>query len=65
MENKNVINTLLVISSIGLTISGIIFLCISIFSEEKSNIILCLALACTTLSNLFGIIRLQLNKEKK
>ncbi|MCI6188699.1 MAG: hypothetical protein MSA89_06720 [Clostridium sp.] len=65
MENKNVINTLLVISSIGLTISGIIFLCVSIFSEEKSNIILCLALACTTLSNLFGIIRLQLNKEKK
>ena len=59
------INTLLVISSIGLTISGIIFLCVSIFSEEKSNIILCLALACTTLSNLFGIIRLQLNKEKK
>ena len=38
MENKNVINTLLVISSIGLTISGIIFLCVSIFSEEKSNI---------------------------
>ena len=65
MENKNVINTLLVISSIGLTISGIIFICVSIFSEEKSNIILCLALACTTLSNLFGIIRLQLNKEKK
>lgn len=65
MENKNVINTLLVISSIGLTISGIIFLCVSIFSEEKSNIILCLALACTTLSNLFSIIRLQFNKEKK
>lgn len=65
MENKNVINTLLVISSIGLAISGIIFLCVSIFGEEKSNIILCLALACTTLSNLFGIIRLQLNKEKK
>lgn len=65
MENKNVINTLLVISSIGLAISGIIFLCISIFGEEKSNIILCLALGCTTLSNLFSIIRLQFNKEKK
>ncbi|MDY4077359.1 MAG: hypothetical protein SOY42_01000 [Clostridium sp.] len=65
MENKNVINILLVIASIGLTISGIIFLCVSIFSEEKSNIILCLALGCITLSNLFSIIRLQLNKEKK
>lgn len=55
-------NKLLAIASAGLSISGIIFLCLSIFSEVKNTVFLNVSLACIVLANLFNIVR---NLEKK
>ncbi len=62
--DKKKVNTLLFISGVGLIIAGIIFLLIALFDQEKNNWLLASALFCTLLSNLFNIIRVQLNKKK-
>lgn len=64
MEKKNA-NTLLFIAGIGLTVAGIIFLLLAMFGERESNWVLAAALFCILLSNLFNIIRIQLNKKRK
>lgn len=63
MDNMNT-NTLLIIASIGLAVAGIIFLLVAIFDEDKNNWTLFSALGCVILSNLFNIIRTQLNNTK-
>ncbi len=55
MEKK--INVFFVISSAALSVSALIFLGISIFTEQKDNSYLALAFVCILLSNLFNIIR--------
>lgn len=57
-------NKLLAIASAGLSISGIIFLCLSIFSEVKNTVFLSVSLACIVLANLFNII-ISLEKKNK
>lgn len=58
--NKNLVVKLLIISSCGLMIAGIIFLIISLFGKVQSNWPLASALGCIVLSNLFHIIKNQL-----
>lgn len=62
--NNKAVSKLLVIASIALSFSGIIFLIISIMKESKDTTYLCLALGSIILANLFNIIRNQYNKEK-
>ena len=63
--NKKKTNTLILIASAGLAIAAIIFLCVAIFDEAKSNWVLYSALVCVVLSNLFNVIRASFNKEEK
>lgn len=62
--NKQTVNKLYIIAGIGFAIAGIIFLCLSIFTEPKNNTYLCIALVSTTVSNLLNIIRAQKGKTK-
>lgn len=62
--DKKKLNLLFIIVSVLQTLSGIIFLLVSIFGEEKNNWYLVSALFCILLSNLFNIIRVQFNKQK-
>lgn len=59
------IKNMYIIASISFAIAGIIFLCISIFGEEKENWMLCTALASIILSNLFNIIRIKSTKKEE
>lgn len=52
---------LLLISSGGLSIAGIIFLCISMFGY-KNGWSLCVAMVCVLLSVLFNVIRCSMEK---
>ena len=52
--DKNMLNRLFIISSLGLLIAGAVFLCISIL----------IALGCVLSSNVFNIVRQMNNKEK-
>ena len=63
--DKKKLNTLFVISSLGLDVAGIIFLCIYLFDGSKNNWMLGFAIACVALSNLFNIIRNSYNKKEK
>lgn len=64
MDMKKV-NALFFIASICLTVAGIIFLLVAMFSENKSNWVLASALFCILLSNLLNIVRIQLNKKRQ
>lgn len=55
--DKKVLNRLFIIASIGLSIAGIIFLCIGIFDGNDTTASLAAALPCILLSNLFNILR--------
>ena len=63
--DKNTQSKLYLIASVGFAAAGIIFLCLSIFTEPKNNTYLAIALAGTVLSNLFNVIRSQANKNQK
>jgi len=63
MDGKT-IKTLLLIASVTLTLSGIIFLCLSIFTEPKNTVYLSLALGSIVLANLFNVIRMRVDKTK-
>lgn len=60
--NKKSINILLTIISLILSILGIVFLCINIFSDTKNNTFLIIALSSIILSNLINLIRVRINK---
>lgn len=57
-------NTLFIIASMGLAVSALIFILISIFSDTQSAWILPAGLFCCVLSNLFNLIRSMLSKNK-
>ena len=63
--SKELTKRLLAISSILLSLVGIIFLCINIFSEVEGNTYLIAALVCILLANLFNVINNLNNKYKK
>ena len=58
------LNTLFIIASMGLAVSALIFISISIFSNTQSEWILPAGLFCCALSNLFNLIRSMLVKNK-
>ena len=58
------LNTLFVIASMGLAVSALIFISISIFTDTQSEWILPAGLFCCALSNLFNLIRSMLYKNK-
>lgn len=64
MDGK-IIRRLFLIASVGLVAAGILFLCLSIFTEPKNTTYLCIALACIVLSNVFSILRIQADRRRK
>ena len=60
---KKILNRLFVIASLGLIVAGAIFLCVSIFDRNETTTPLAAALACILLSNLFHVIRMNLDKK--
>ena len=63
--DKKTERTLNIIASVGFAAAGIIFLCLSIFTEPKNNTYLAIALASIVLSYLFNFIRAQNDKKQK
>lgn len=63
MKKEN-INKLLMIASIGLILSGIIFLIISFIDKSSKNSYLSVSLLCVILANIFSIIRNYQGKPK-
>lgn len=63
MKKEN-INKLLMIASIGLILSGIIFLIISFIDKSSKNPYLSVSLLCVILANIFSIIRNYQGKQK-
>lgn len=61
---KGNINKLLMIASIGLILSGIIFLIISFIDKSGKNPYLSVSLLCVILANIFSIIRNYQGKPK-
>lgn len=61
---EKTLNTLFVIASMGLAVSALIFILISIFSDTQSEWILPAGLFCCALSNLFNLIRSMLSKNE-
>ena len=59
---NNIINTLLIIASVGLAIAGIIFLVIEFIGSFDGTWPLAASLGCIILSNIFNIIRLRQGK---
>lgn len=57
--DKKMIKRLLTIASVGLLLSAAIFICLCLFTAEKNNIYLGIALGCLIFSSLFNIIRRQ------
>ena len=62
-EMKKILNRLFVIASLGLIVAGAIFLCVSIFDGNETTTPLAAALACILLSNLFNVIRMNMDKK--
>ena len=60
---KKILNKLFIIASLGLIAAGAIFLCVSIFDGNETTTPLAAALACILLSNLFNVIRMNMDKK--
>ena len=60
---KKILNKLFIIASLGLIVGGAIFLCVSIFDGNETTTPLAAALACILLSNLFNVIRMNMDKK--
>ena len=60
---KKILNTLFNIASLGLISAGVIFLCVSIFDGNETMMPLMISLACILLSNLFHVIRMNMDKK--
>lgn len=59
---KKILDNLLIIASIGLAISSILFLGFFFFNNQKPKWLLPAGLFCCILSNLFNLIRSRLFK---
>ena len=62
-EMKIILNKLLIIASLGLIAAGVIFLCVSIFDGNETTTPLAIAVVCILLSNLFHVIRMNMDKK--
>ena len=62
-EMKKILNKLFIIASLGLIAAGVIFLCVSIFDKQETTTPLAAALACILLSNLFHVIRMNMDQK--
>lgn len=60
---KKVMNKLFIIASLGLIAAGVIFLCVSIFDGNETRTPLAIAVVCILLSNLFNVIRMNMDKK--
>ena len=60
--NKKTIGKLLTIASARALLSATIFICLCLFSVEKNNLYLGIALGSSILAGLFNIIRRQNSK---
>ena len=60
---KKILNRLFDIASLGLIVAGAIFLCVSIFDRNETTTPLAAALACILLSNLFHVIRMNMDQK--
>lgn len=65
MKNQNLINTLLLISSCALLISGLIYILLSIFGDRTDTYYLAMGLGFILSGNMFNIIRLQFKKKSE
>ena len=62
-EMKKILNKLFIIASLGLIVAGAIFLCVSIFDGNETTTPLAIAVVCILLSNLFNVIRMNMDKK--
>ncbi|CUO71839.1 Uncharacterised protein [Catenibacterium mitsuokai] len=60
---KKILNKLFIIASLGLIVAGAIFLCVSFFDGNETTTPLAIAVVCTLLSNLFNVIRMNMDKK--
>ena len=60
---KKILNTLFIIASLGLIAAGVIFLCVSIFDGNETATPLAIAVVSILLSNLFNVIRMNMDKK--
>lgn len=62
-EMKKILNKLFIIASLGLIVAGAIFLCVSFFDGNETTTPLAIAVVCILLSNLFNVIRMNMDKK--
>ena len=62
-KDRIILNKLFIIASLGLIAAGVIFLCVNIFDGNETTTPLAAALACILLSNLFNVIRMNMDKK--
>ena len=60
---KKILNKLFIIASLGLIVAGAIFLCVSFFEGNETTTPLAIAVVCILLSNLFNVIRMNMDKK--
>ena len=60
---KKILNKLFIIASLGLIVAGAIFLCGSFFDGNETTTPLAIAVVCILLSNLFNVIRMNMDKK--
>ena len=62
-KDRIILNKLFIIASLGLIAAGVIFLCVSIFDGNETTTPLAIAVVCILLSNLFNVIRMNMDKK--
>ena len=62
-KDRIILNKLFIIASLGLIVAGVIFLCVSIFDGNETTTPLTIAVVCILLSNLFNVIRMNMDKK--
>lgn len=62
--NRELVNRLLIIASVGLLLAALIFLCLPLFGVTSDTEEHIAAMTCILLANLFNFIRKQGNDKK-
>ena len=62
-KDRIILNKLFIIASLGLIVAGAIFLCVSFFDGNETTTPLAIAVVCILLSNLFNVIRMNMDKK--
>ena len=62
-KDRIILNKLFIIASLGLIAAGAIFLCVRIFDRNETTTPLAIAVVCILLSNLFNVIRMNMDKK--